>query len=357
MKLTITDKTLYGLILLGIMLMGCLNNVTDGWTRAGLEGEYINSLKTDQGQLYAATRMDLYQKSFAGLSGAAAWQSLGIKHFIDGRAVRDFIVFSEQEILAGVGSFSEFKEGTIPLWRTTTGGKSWEPYQNGFGEENSYNAFTGIDATPTRDTLFAASGAVARSTDRGENWEPVLRNWSTVPVLLFVTVDRQNPQNIWSGGRSFVYEAQLIKSTDYGETWSYLDPYVTTEATVHDLVIHPSNSDKVMAGMVGGVRPANVIRRSTDGGQSWQTVLEGFGVRALAQSPRDGSRVYASGNNTSGTLFFAKTDDFGDTWELVEHEDGPAGIWVNDLAAVEQNGREILYFGTNKGVYSYTFID
>lgn len=30
----------------------------------------------------------------------------------------------------------------------------------------------------------------------------------------------------------------------------------------------------------------------------------------------------------------------------------PAGIWVNDMISVLQNGRE-LYFATNKGVYVF----
>ncbi|MDZ7704111.1 MAG: hypothetical protein U5L04_06465 [Trueperaceae bacterium] len=51
------------------------------------------------------------------------------------------------------------------------------------------------------------------------------------------------------------------------------------------------------------------------------------------------------------------SSDFGESWQTVEYEDGPTGIRVNDMVSLEVNGREVLYFGTNQGVYSYWFED
>lgn len=63
----------------------------------------------------------------------------------------------------------------------------------------------------------------------------------------------------------------------------------------------------------------------------------------MTHSPRNLLIIYASGSNTTGKLFVLVSADFGDTWQTIEMEDGPTGI------------REVLYFGTNNGVYSYTF--
>jgi len=122
--------------------------------------------------------------------------------------------------------------------------------------------------------------------------------------------------------------------------------------------------DVVLTGddeMIAGIRSSGVsssdttLFKTTDGGDSWETVFSGASIRSLVHSARDGRIVYGSGQNAQGTLFFAATPDFGNTWEIIEMQNSPAGIRVNDIAAVEKEGREVLYLGTNKGLFSFTF--
>lgn len=40
---------------------------------------------------------------------------------------------------------------------------------------------------------------------------------------------------------------------------------------------------------------------------------------------------------------------------MIEWENSPAGVEVNDMATVMVDGREVLYLGTNNGVFTYRF--
>jgi hypothetical protein len=53
-------------------------------------------------------------------------------------------------------------------------------------------------------------------------------------------------------------------------------------------------------------------------------------------------------------LFFLATNNFGDTWQTIEHPESPANIYVNDMVSVTEDGQEVIYLGTNKGLYSFT---
>lgn len=97
------------------------------------------------------------------------------------------------------------------------------------------------------------------------------------------------------------------------------------------------------------------IRKSTNNGETWSTVFDEAGILTLAHSTRNPETVYASGINSQGRLFFNASGDFGDTWQTVEFEDSPDQIHVNDMVSLNEDGAEVLYFATNKGVYSYTF--
>jgi len=123
-----------------------------------------------------------------------------------------------------------------------------------------------------------------------------------------------------------------------------------TEDTIHDLLINPNSSDQVIIGLGG-------ILKTTDNGESWEAAFNEAAIYTFAHSARNPEIVYASGVNARGQLFFIASGDFGDTWQTVEFESGPTQIRVNDMVSVLENGNEVLYFGTNKGVYSYTFED
>ncbi|HKI43888.1 MAG TPA: hypothetical protein VKA08_01025 [Balneolales bacterium] len=169
-------------------------------------------------------------------------------------------------------------------------------------------------------------------------------------------VDPNRPSTIWAGGTNGVFDPILWKSTDYGSTWQVLLKNVYNdgvETNISDLLIYPLHSDTLLIGEEAGIKEGNGIKRSYDDGQTWTKVYNQTPVYALTGDPINADQVYASGHNQASTLFFASSPDFGDTWNIVTDNPGPSGVYTNTLFADTLNGKKVLYFGTNKGVYRY----
>ena len=329
--------------------------IDDGiWSDGAIVDEHVTSLEIHDGVLYAGTRSDLFR---ASLSDVDNWEALDLADEIDGRGIRGFVMLNSSTILAGVGSFGEYRHNTIPIYRTTDAGQSWHPYQNGLGEEEDFNAIRDLDMNPNTDVIFAqAAGAIARSDNGGQSWERVYGSYAGAPWPGFLQVDPQNPEIVWRGSASPIFQPWLAKTEDGGENWDTFQPLENTEGLASDILIHPEDSDHIMVAIRGGASWDVPIRASTDGGDTWETrYSNGPNIQALAGSPSYPNIGYAAGSKAERTLFFARTTDFGNSWEIVEHEEGPQDIQVKEMIATEHEGEQILIFGTNKGVYSYTF--
>lgn len=314
------------------------------WRFEGLEGKTVYQLRAHGERVYAGTEQGLYYSEVAEKS----WKSMGL----DEASVRTFVVFSEQELLAQV-HFEEEDSSTIA--KTVDGGQSWQSFRNGFGGGSRVTP-RALEIHPDDPDVLFARGLlnVAISTDRGRSWENIYSDWDwfgyKAPLL---KIDPARPDIIWAGGSNAVFQPILARSTDGGETWRvfrenlqiYPDQYLST--TAYDIAIRPGRSSHLLLGLGAGVF------RSADLGQTWEAVYAEAAVLALAGSPRSGGTVYAAGINRARTPFVLVTPDFGDTWRMVEMEDGPAGVRVNDLVVVETGGAETVFLGTNRGVYSF----
>ncbi|HKI46660.1 MAG TPA: hypothetical protein VKA08_15130, partial [Balneolales bacterium] len=154
------------------------------------------------------------------------------------------------------------------------------------------------------------------------------------------------------GSNGFVISFLMI-SKDYGLTWSKKDLYGSSLCT--DVITQPGNLNNMLISFSPSYTDSIRISKSTDDGKTWKGVYNKANISALVQNTQDKRIVYASGLNDSQTLFFAASNNFGDTWQTVTDTTGPTGITTNDLVAATVNGQEVLFFGTNKGVYEYTF--
>jgi len=311
-----------------------------------LENPVVHKLKLKNNVLYSGTDSGLFQSDIESNS----WNSLGVPS----AQVRAFAVLEHQEILAALN----FDDGdSLTIGRTTTSGKDWIPYRNNYGGDKSRSIPTSFGQSSENNTILYAAGSlfsIAKSTDKGKSWKLILGNWDGFNSVFFLKVNSYNPNYIYTGGTAATFQALLYQSSNSGDSWQNLSVF-DGEANVYDVVVYPNQSNIILAGLTGSIKSANIIRKSTDGGQSWQTVLEDIGVRTFTHSARNPEIVYASGLNDKGTLFFAASNDFGDTWQRVEWADSPTGVRVNDMVSVMEDGHEVLYLGTNMGLYSYTF--
>ena len=262
-------------------------------------------------------------------------------------SIRAFEIISENEIIATL-YFNNQDSATIG--RTTNFGESWLPYRNGF--DPVYNSIpTIMEQSKNDDNTMYAGGSilrVAKSTDNAENWNIVFGSWEGFGSIFFV---KSTPENLWTGGSSATFHPLLYKSKDEGSTWGEISVIENIKAIARDV---KDINDYVFVGLSGNIPAANIIRRSEDNGETWETVFEGAGIYSFTQSSRNADIIYASGRNSTGTLFFLVSDDFGDTWQTIALEDNPGEIHVNDMVSVMEDGQEVIYLGTNKGLYSFT---
>lgn len=335
-----------------VMLISCSTNPVNqielepGWNRDALAGTEITVIEPDGRNLLIGTEDGLFLRTERGV------KRLGL----NGREMLGVVRLDESTLLAG-GPDSPV------IVRSKNNGKTWSAFVNDFGGDmkvSPVNAFANLKNFP--ETIFAkgSSVVIARSVNSGENWELVNGNWDNLGAGKFVKVDPFYQKRVWSGGVRAISLPYLIKSIDYGNSWEYLESIRKVndniiEAITYDVMTHPQYPDWILAGMGGAVTLANNVRKSIDGGLSWQLSLEATGVHAFARSKRNTKLIYGSGRDSSGKLFFVATTDFGETWEKNIFDESPVPIIVNDLGVMTIEGNEVLFLGTDQGLYSYRF--
>jgi len=261
----------------------------------------------------------------------------------------------KNEVLAGIRT-PIMSGGEDSLFKTTDGGTSWQVHMGNYGgEEGKHTSVNALAVHPEDPQHLYARGwlTVVRSLDGGHTWESLYQDWEWFGMnASLLKIDPNNADIIWAGGSGVTLSPYIIKSEDSGTNWENLlfelqIFEVGFESTVYSIAIRPGRSSDLLLGLGVGVF------RSTDLGESWRSVFDEAAVLTMANSLRSERTVYAGGINSNNTLFVLVTPDFGSTWQMIEMEDSPGNIRVNDMVAIEQNGREVLYLGTNQGLYRF----
>ncbi|MEL6970841.1 MAG: T9SS type A sorting domain-containing protein [Bacteroidota bacterium] len=240
------------------------------------------------------------------------------------------------------------------LWIGTASGGLWRSYTQGLGAEAweyvdtelpvlgvSSIAFPPADSTTIyigtgevynyqaagtgaayRSTRGSYGMGILKSTDGGTSWDLSL-DWSYDQNrgIWAIKIDPQNTDIVYTATTHGVY-----KSTDAGETWVQ----VLDVPMANDLVIHPDNTDLIVAGVGNLGSPNRGIYRSTDGGMNWteltQNIPQDFqGKIQLNYAPSQPDILYASIGNgftfNDGASWLCRSTDFGANWTVVNQED------------------------------------
>lgn len=204
------------------------------------------------------------------------------------------------------------------LWKTTSGGVQWKPIF---------------------DTLKAASiGAIAVDQN--------------VPDIIWVGTGEGNPRNSQTSGNG------VYKSLDGGKSWIHLG--LENSRNIHRIIIDPRNSDVVYVGVQGsafGDSEERGVFKTTDGGKTWEKILyvnERTGIADLVMDPSNPNKLFAamwefrrepwffkSGGSGSGLYV---TFDGGKTWQKRTDKDGlPSGELGRIGIAIARSNPEIVY--------------
>jgi photosystem II stability/assembly factor-like uncharacterized protein len=216
---------------------------------------------------------------------------------------------------------NEFYFGAVNggVWKTVDAGRVWLPV---FDAEHIASIGAIAVAASSPDTVYVGSGestlrdstgygdGMYKSTDAGKTWAHI--GLDDTQHIGKIAVDPRNPNIVFVAAIGHLYEPHpargVFRSTDGGRTWSKV-LFKGDNVGAVDVVIDPTNSQVVYAGLWNTRRPTwytyqptngpgGGIFKSTDGGNTWNPLTTGLpnaciGKTGIAVSPTNPRRVYA----------------------------------------------------------------
>ena len=182
--------------------------------------------------------------------------------------------------------------------------------------------------------VASSTGGVYKTSDNGITLNPVFENEGTHSVGA-IALHQRDTSIVWVGTgeranrQSSSWGDGVYKSTDGGDTWTNMG--LRDSKHIGRIALHPDDTDLVYVAAMGHLWGPNEERglyRSTDGGATWQPILqvdENTGVVDVALDPDQPNVVYAAtyqrqrrpwgfhGGGPGSALH--RSMDGGDTWE------------------------------------------
>lgn len=203
---------------------------------------------------------------------------------------------------------------------------------------------TSIDAVhsnPNTIYIGTASGGLWKSESGGIHWKPVFDKQS-VQSIGAVAIDQSNPSVVWAGTgegnprNSHNSGNGIYRSLDGGHSWVCMGLEATK--TIHRIIVDPRNSDVVYVAALGsawGPGEERGVFKTTDGGEHWNKVLyinDSTGCADLIIDPSNPNKLIAamwqyqrqpwffnSGGKGSGMYV---TFDGGQSWKRRDKKNG-----------------------------------
>lgn len=225
---------------------------------------------------------------------------------------------------------------------------------------------TAIDAVESNpDIIYAgtASGGIWKSTSGGIKWEPIFDKELTASIGA-IAIQQTNPSVVWAGTgegnprNSLNGGFGIYKSLDAGKTWKLMGLEKTRH--IHRVVIDPTNPEVVYAGAIGspwGEHQERGVYKTLDGGKTWKQILftnTKSGIADLIIDPTNPNKLIAamwehkrdpwffkSGGEGSGLYI---THDGGENWKKITKKEGfPDGELGRIGVAIARSNPDIVY--------------
>ena len=208
-----------------------------------------------------------------------------------------------------------------------------------------------------------ASGGLWKSTGGGIVWEPIFDKEKAAGIGS-IAISPSNPDVVWVGtGEGNPRNSQsagygVYRTNDGGRSWEYKG--LGSTRNIHRMLVDPNNPDVAYAGAIGNAWADSEDRgvyKTTDGGKTWNKVLyvnKRTGVADMVMDPSNPNKIIAamweyrrwpwsfkSGGEGSGLYV---TYDGGANWKRLGEEEGmPAGEMGRMGLAISQSNPDVVY--------------
>lgn len=185
---------------------------------------------------------------------------------------------------------------------------------------------------PTNKNVFwigTPGGGIWKTVDYGKSWIPVSDYLGSLAIS-HIAVNPNNPDSIWAATGDFDTSGLtsgntigVILSTDGGNSWettSLIKEPSFGASTLRKIIIHPQTTNQLL---VAGRRG---IWKTVDAGATWKKVCDSI-ITDIEINPKQPNIIFAAmgqlyNNGTAGIL---RSNDFGDTWQVLETGIPPKG--------------------------------
>ncbi|MBI4786655.1 MAG: hypothetical protein HY782_06375 [Chloroflexi bacterium] len=224
------------------------------------------------------------QKGYVSTNGGASWNSFAFPNNVDVQAVA---AVTNTQGLVGYMATSDLK-----LWKTTNAGQAFS---------------TAYDFAPT------VQGVIGNA------------------VFSMITIDPVQPNTIYVGihGKTDAFwgpdKGALFRSTDGGQTFgsdllahchANHNPGDWYDCAITSLAIDPRNPNILWIGQDAWNSPGQAVMRSTDSGQTWQSMLGGMidMFTGISLSNINSNVLWAIAQQELSGQFIYRTADGGTSW-------------------------------------------
>ena len=213
--------------------------------------------------------------------------------------------------------------------------------------------------------VAVASGHIWKTTNNGTSFEPIFDNYGTYSIGC-LAMDPSNKNVLWAGTgennhqRALGYGNGVYKSVDAGKSWKNMG--LKESRQIGEIIVDPRNSDVVFVAAEGstwGPGGDRGLFKTTDGGETWEKVLEiseNTGVANICFEPGNPDVIYAGAEQRRRRQFtkigggpesaFYKSKDGGTSWNKLE----------KGIPGVDKGGMEIVVSAVNPN-YVYVMFE
>ncbi len=206
-------------------------------------------------------------------------------------------------------------------WKTTDGGATWHSISTGLIDDSDIFSIR-VDPNHPQLVFASACSGIYRSDSGGDGWHKIQGIPGTHRRTHIISEDPRNSDTIFAGTT-----LGLFKSPDGGKTWRHL-----SSEQVNWMVFDPGEPRTLyLATEFAG------ILKSTDSGETFHAMNEGFANHRLSEIASDGKRLYASSTYEGlfGGVFVSS--DGGLQWSLRANEEALNGRNLHSLTASPAN--------------------